>query len=156
MKFRILNQTELQEFEDELKQFLIINGVDHDSWVEINTHDVNKAIELVEIFSDLIFQQVFEKIEFLEHRAKNTLYLFNCKQDSIDLIGLKSDSEFVNFSTTEEIHMSITQHSNLISYFQQTKSYTDNRELELFKMVESGCFVSTQEFYNAMEEAIRK
>ena len=156
MKFRILNQTELKEFEEELKQFLIINGIDHELWLKINENDPNKAIELIELFSDLIFEQVFEKIQFLEYRATNMLYLFHCKSDSIDLIGLKSDSEFVNFSTTEEIHMSITQHSNLISYFQQTKSYTDNRELELFKMVESGCFVSTQEFYNAMEEAIRK
>jgi hypothetical protein len=88
MKFRLLNQSELKEFEDELKQFLIINGVDHDSWIEINAHNPNTAIELVEIFSDVIFQQVFEKIEFLEYRAQNMLYLFNCKKESIDLIGL--------------------------------------------------------------------
>lgn len=156
MKFRILRQDELKEFEEELKQFLIINGVDHESWVALNSNEPDKAIELVEMFSDLIFQQVFERIAFLEYRSKNNLYLFHCKQDTIDLIGLKSQSPNVNFLTIEEIHTSLTKNANEISYFQQSKPYGKNRELELFEMVENGCFVSTQEFYTAIEEVLKK
>ena len=39
MKFRILSDEELKVFEEDLKHFLIANGIDGSSWEKINKED---------------------------------------------------------------------------------------------------------------------
>ena len=54
MKFRILRDEELKVLEEDLKHFLIANGIDGDLWKEINENDPDKAIDLVAVFSDIV------------------------------------------------------------------------------------------------------
>ena len=156
MKFRILNSEELLHFDEDLKHFLIINGVSNEEWIELNTNNPQKAVELVGMFSDMIWQRVYEKIEYLEFQTESQLFLFNCKKDEIDLIVLKSDSKDVNFSTPELIHESLVNHAKKITYFQQSKKYNVEREVEIFNMVERGCIVSSKEFYQKIQNIIQE
>ena len=155
MKFRLLNDNELQHFEEDFKHFLIINGVSNEEWISINQHEKDKAVELVSLFSDLILQRVYEKVNYLEYRSKNQLFIFKCDADEIHLTSLKSEDSSVDFSNPTLIHESIIHHSDKISYFTQTKSYQNDREIELFKMVEQGCIISTQDFYDALQNALK-
>ena len=78
MKYRMLTADELVPFEEELKQFLIVNGVHGDEWEQMNRDTPEKAIELVELFSDTVLQKVYEKIEFLEFRSVDSCLVFHC------------------------------------------------------------------------------
>lgn len=156
MKFRILNSEELVHFDEDLKHFLIINSVSNEDWLALNTHNPKKAIELVGLFSDMIWQKVYEKVAYLEFQTANQLFLFNCKKDEIDLIVLKSESDEVNFSTPELIHHSLINHAKKITYFQQSKKYKGDREVEIFNMVERGCIISSEEFYQKIQKTIKE
>lgn len=156
MKFRTLNSDELLHFDDDLKHFLIINGVSNEEWTDLNTDNPEKAIELVGLFSDMIWQRVYEKIEYLEFQTPKQLFLFHCKKNEIDLIVLKSESKEVNFSTSELIHDSLINHAKKITYFQQSKKYNEDREIEIFNMVERGCIISSEEFYQKILKTIKE
>ena len=47
MKYRMLTTEELTHFEEDLKQFLIVNGVHGDEWEQMNRETPDKAVELV-------------------------------------------------------------------------------------------------------------
>ena len=57
MKYRYLTPEELQLFEDELIQFLIVNGIDGPEWEKINKTNPDKARELVGLFSDVVIHR---------------------------------------------------------------------------------------------------
>jgi hypothetical protein len=56
MKYRILNKEEMEIFDEDFKYFLIANGVSNEEWVEMNTSNQDRAIDLVELFSDTVLQ----------------------------------------------------------------------------------------------------
>jgi hypothetical protein len=153
MKYRLLDSDELSHFNEELVQFLIVNGIHGEEWEKLNKTDPEKAIELVGIFSDQVLQKVYENIKYLEFRAKDRLLLFYLGIEKIGLIGLESGSNSeVDFSDTEKIHRSLQLESNGIRYFRSAKEYSGERELEIHQMIGSGCIPSTAQFWEYMNE----
>ena len=157
MKFRLLNKEEREAFDEDFKHFLITNGVSNEDWIEMNEKDLKKAEELVAIFSDTVFQKVMEKITFLEMRASDSLLVFKCNAENIELIGInaKSKDSQVDFSTPEAIHESLKSKTEELSFFKHEKDYSKERELEVFEMVETGCIPSHEAFWTALNAAIK-
>ena len=54
MKYRILTMEELEVFEEDFKQFLIVNGVHTEEWEEMNKSDKDNAVKMVELGVDRI------------------------------------------------------------------------------------------------------
>ena len=70
MKYRILSNEELSHLEEDFKHFLIVNGVHAEEWEALNNNDVDKAVQLVEVFSDTVlqkFQVFYFFIDFLQN-----------------------------------------------------------------------------------------
>ena len=70
----MLSQEELELLEEDLKAFLIVNGIHADEWEQMNTAAPEKAIELVELFSDTVLQKVYENLRFIEHRTTRSCF----------------------------------------------------------------------------------
>ena len=154
MKYRILTDEELVHLEEELVQFLIVNGVDGTAWKKMNLESPNQAIRLVELFSDTVLQKVYENIRFLEFRSPETCMIFNCGKDELELISIQRKNSSLDLSTPEKIHQCLVESANGLSFFQSKKSYTLNRELEIHQMLEQGCVLSTSEFWEALKSGL--
>jgi len=152
MKYRLLNKEEMQIFDEDFKHFLIANGVSNEEWISLNQNDIKKATQLVELFSDTVFQKVYEKIQFIEFRSPESCIVFNCLPDSIELISINRKSDIVDLSTPESIQTALKNQSEEINYFKSSKKYNTLRELEVHQMIENGCFNSSQEFWNSLEK----
>ncbi|HLU86891.1 MAG TPA: DUF6495 family protein [Taishania sp.] len=155
MKYRVLTTEELGALEDDLKAFLIVNGIDGSEWEKINQTNPDKAIQLVELFSDLVLDKTYEKIKFLEFRSKNILVVFHVLTKEIISITLTLDNQDLgDFSTIESIHKTFVEHASNIKYQVNTKIGFDNRNLEVHKLLESGCVLSAEEFWVSLTKAI--
>ena len=152
MKYRLLNKEEMEIFDQDFKHFLIANGVSNEEWVELNQNNIEKATQLVELFSDTIFQKVYEKIQFIEFRSPESCIVFNCLPDSIELISINRKSNQVDLSTPESIHEALTKNASEINYFKSSKKYNTLRELEVHQMIENGCFNSSEDFWNSLSQ----
>ena len=152
MKYRLLNKEEMEIFDQDFKHFLIANGVSNEEWVQLNQNDIEKATQLVELFSDTIFQKVYEKIQFIEFRSPESCIVFNCLPDSIELISINRKSATVDLSTPDSIHKALTKNANEINYFKSSKKYNTLRELEIHQMIENGCFNSSEAFWNSLTQ----
>ncbi|MGB0431158.1 MAG: DUF6495 family protein, partial [Bacteroidia bacterium] len=88
MKFERLPQPELKKLEKEFVQFLASNTITADDWVKIKSESTEKADELIDMFSDIVYQKVLEKVEYLEFRIPNDIKTFRCQKDKIVLMGM--------------------------------------------------------------------
>ena len=154
MKYRMLTDEELEVFAEDLKHFLIVNGVHTEEWEEINKNDREKAIQLVELFSDNVLQIVYEKMKFIEHRSEKSCLVFNCKPDEVELISLNVKEGVSDLSTPESIHDALVNRPNEIALFKTSKKYAKEREVEIHEMLTQGCVNSSEAFWNSLKQLI--
>ncbi len=155
MKYRILSNEELSHLEEDFKHFLIVNGVHAEEWEALNKKDVDKAVQLVEVFSDTVLQKVYEKIEYVEFRSVDTCMVFHLCQEKIELISIhrKASSE-ADLSTIESIHEALKNDADQLNFFKTEKPYSKNREAEIHEMIEQGCVLSSSQFWTALSLSI--
>jgi hypothetical protein len=157
MKYRILSNEELSHLEEDFKHFLIVNGVHAEEWEALNKEDVEKAIQLVELFSDTVLQKVYEKIEYLEFRSIDTCMVFHLLKDKIELISIhRQGNNELDLSTAESIHDALKNNADKVTFFKTEKKYSKNRELEIHEMIEQGCLLSSSQFWTALSLSIVK
>ena len=155
MKYRMLTNEELEHLEGDLKAFLIINGLEGDSWKKLNEEEPDKAIALVELFSDQVLETVYEKVEFLEHRSEDTCLVFRLAEKEQNLITLqRQEGSTLDLSTPEGIHEALSKHISELEFFRSSVPYHQQRELEVHKLITQGCFLSTREFWDALVQVL--
>ncbi len=151
MKYRILTKQEMDIFDEDFKHFLITNGVKNEEWLAMNQSDIGKATTLVELFSDTVLHKVYEKIEFIEFRSPDACMIFRCLPERMELISLNKKQGSSDLSTPETIHEALSKSPEELSIFKSEKTYSISREEEMHELFEKGCFVSSQEFWNALQ-----
>ncbi len=50
----MLTEEELNVLSEDFTQFLVVQGIDDESWRKMNLENKEKAIQIVEIFSDTV------------------------------------------------------------------------------------------------------
>lgn len=155
MKYRILSDEELSHLEGDLKAFLIINGIEGDTWKKMNEEEPEKAMALIELFSDKVLETIYEKIDFLEFRTNDSCLVFHLgeKEQSLISIQKKADSS-VDLSTPEGIHDALKNHFSELEFFTSKRNYTQEREAEIHTLINQGCVLSTKEFWNSLQEVL--
>lgn len=155
MKYRILSDEELQHLEGDLKAFLIINGVHAEEWEKLNQEEPEKALALVELFSDQVFQTIYEKVHLLEHRSSESCLVFRFLKDEQELIAIqRNPGSSLDLSSTEGIHLALSQHLKDLSIFTSKRAYNQEREQEIHQLIEQGAILSSEEFWNSLQEIL--
>lgn len=154
MKYRMLSTDELQHLEPELKQFLIVNGIDGDTWRKLNQEEPDKAVKLVEVFSDSVLQRVYERVRFLEHRSNQSCMVFRMEADHIQLIAIQAEEG--DLSTADGIHLALRDNPEKLNIFKSRKDYNRSRELEIHTLLEQGCIHSSESFWDFLQQLIQK
>lgn len=154
MKYRILTNEELAILEKDFVAFLIVNGIEGDMWAKINLEEPDKAIELVELFSDTVLQKVYEKIFYLEKRSEESCMVFYIGEKDMQLIVLSRKSEStIDLSSPELIHEALTSKLSELEVFSSKKSLNKTHELEVHDLVSSGCVLSDKSFWTSLKKA---
>ncbi len=150
----MLTSEELEILAEDLKHFLIVNGVHAEEWEEMNAKDPDKAIDLVGVFSDSVLQKVYEKVRFLEHRSKGSCMLFHLQPETISLISINAKDARVDLSTPDSIHEALVKYPELLTFFQTDKAYSKEREMEIHEMLQQGCVNSSEAFWMQLKKAL--
>jgi hypothetical protein len=151
VKYRYLEKDELSHFEEEFKQFLIVNHIYHEDWLKINKEHPQKALDLVGLFSNQILQRVYEKIKYLEFRSKNYCDVFFFDKNEVFLIKVESKIENkFNFNNANEIHSALTSNFSEVNLYKSSKKYKATREIEIHLLLEKGAILSSKDFWDSL------
>ena len=157
MKYRRLTNEELAELETEFVRFLVSNTVTGDDWEKIKKENPERAEGLIEIFSDIVFDKTISKIEFLEMKTPKDMKIFRCNKEGIELMGMKIEGEsnldFTQDDTPPEEMMAKLQLSDAkLQLYSANKKYKDdNREQEIFQMMQWGSLISDGKLFHLLK-----
>ena len=89
MKYRRLTKEQFESLDKEFAQFLATQKIDKDQWNEIKINKPELVEEELSIFSDMVWEDVLSKVNYLEHISKNSMNLFKIHQQSMERIVVK-------------------------------------------------------------------
>jgi len=160
MKYRILNKKELEPLKDDFVKFLSANTVTGEDWAKIKSNNPNEALKLIEIFSDIVWEKVLDKIKYLEHRDVKYLKVFYCGENKIELVGFKVNAinapSLLDEATFKLLGTGELKFSELDAEFSSSeKNYSLSRNVEVFSMIESGCVPCEGVFFYGIKSLLK-
>ncbi len=146
MKYRKLTIEELQEMEQEFITFLSVHSISSDLWEEMKTKQPERTEQLIEQFSDIVFEKVLKNIEYLEQKSRKEIRLFHCQEEKIKVLGLVVEGEtlldFTQNQSPEQMLQQMQLSGASLKMYEGERSYRKQRELELFELMEKGALIS--------------
>ena len=131
---------------------MAVNGIDADLWKQMKTDDQNKVNQLISSFSDVIYNSVLLKLEYIEFATQNDIKYFYYGKEKAELIGLQSNE--VSFTNPEEVIKAIEEKKVSIKSYKTSKAYTKKREEELFDMIKNGCQPSDGKMFKLLSSVV--
>ena len=154
MIFRRLTNEELVPLEKKFIQFLVSNTITGDDWAKMKERRPEQAMGLIDIFSDIVFEETLKKITYLRQSTPKTLNMFHFTDSNIELLGLVADAEIdIDFTKDDswlQKLQKLLRTEGGVSFLKTEKKYTEQRELEIFKMLESGCRITDNFLYDML------
>jgi len=151
LKYRRLTKQQLQEFIN----FLAVQSVSGDEWKALKEDKPEVAEDEVDIFSDLVWEGVLNNVEYLENISAQHMHLFNCSKKEMKLISVKVMNPEVDLTT--DIGFSWFKknwQSDFVEYLTAAKAYTDDENLDKFKLIEEGAVITRGELFQWFEKVI--
>ncbi|NRA92364.1 MAG: hypothetical protein HRU26_06700, partial [Psychroserpens sp.] len=109
----------------------------------------------LDVFSDLIWEGVLSKVEFLEHISPQQMHLFHCTDSEMRLIALKLKDTKVDITTKEGYNwLRDNLLSDHIEFFTSKKAYSEDKGVDKFKLIQEGANITKGQLFNYFENLI--
>lgn len=153
MKYRRLHSKELEDFRREFIQFLATNSITAEDWTRIKTAQPEKAGQLLDIFSDIVWEKVLEKVTYLEFRSPNQLTLMKFDDERAEMINIKIKDQHFDFSNSDDLKKIGDGRVKLKSLKPKItrgkKKHQKLREMEAFYYMEQGGQPCSEELWES-------
>ncbi|MGB5242542.1 MAG: DUF6495 family protein [Lutimonas sp.] len=155
MKYQQLTKEQFEEFHEEFAVFLASQQITKEEWEDIKMNKPKVAEDELNLFSDVVWHKVLDNVFYLEHFSQKTLNLFKCLDDQIQRIVVEVDKFDFDFLDQNDFNWFLDQSKDpKISYFRGQKTYTNERNSELFDLIQKGSVISKGELFNAIEKLL--
>ncbi|MCA0153665.1 DUF6495 family protein [Winogradskyella vincentii] len=155
MKYSRLTKEQFEELHQEFINFLATQSITADEWEDLKKNKPETAEQELDVFSDLVWFGVLSKVEYLEHISPQHIHLFKCKEKNMHLIALKLKHDQVDLTTKEGFEwLRDNLLSDDIEFFNANKDYSDDKHLDIFKLIQSGANITKGELFQYFEKLI--
>lgn len=154
MKYRQLTKEQFESLHKEFSKFLATQGIDFNEWNKIKEEKPALAENELNLFSDIVWEDVLKQTEYLEHFSKNTINLFKCDQENISRIVIKVNRD-VDLLTQNDYNWLLENYNHKdVELFNGTKPYSSERNIEVFDLIEKGSAISKGDLYSFFNKII--
>ena len=155
MKYSRLTKEQFEELHPEFINFLATQAIDKAEWDKIKTEQPEVAEQELDVFSDLIWEGVLTRAEYLEHFSKNHIFLFQCFDTNVKSIVLKSVVPETDFLNKEGLQwLSDNMFTDNIEMKLGKKEFVEERNASLFALIQQGAFLSDGQLYKQISSII--
>jgi len=155
MKYTRLTKEQFEELHQEFSTFLATQTIDKTEWDTIKKEKPEVAEQELDIFSDLVWEGVLTKAEYLEHFSKSHIFLFQCFDTYVNSIVLKSMIPDTDFLTREGLQwLSDNMFTDAIEMKIGKKEFTEERNSSIFELIQQGAFLSDGLLYKQINSII--
>jgi hypothetical protein len=156
MKYKRLNSSELENLKDDFIRFLASQGIDAAEWQKMKSEKVEDAEEIINIYSNLVYDQALSKCNYIEHVSAKEFKTLKFEDDQTIVQGIKvKESSNINLNT-QDFQKSVQQglENNEIEVFTATKPHQKLREQEMFDWIEKGGYMADDKWFNEVSRLI--
>ena len=143
-----MTKEELDPLEKEFIDFLVVNGITADEWKNLQDHDQKKVDAIIDAFSDVVFESIMRKTQFLEIKTKEAIYAFQCLAEKLNMVGIRTTEPTIDL-TKMSLENAYAQKDRL-TIFQKEKPYSQLREKELFDLIQNGCEITEGKLFKEL------
>lgn len=153
MKYARLTKEQLEELHPEFVRFLASQSIDKGEWDTLKEEKPEVAEQEIDVFSDLIWDNVLEKAEWLEHYSKNHIFLFKLDKDGMESIVIHSHNSPADFMTEGGLQwLNENIFSDDVHMTRGKKAFGEDRKAEIFSLIEQGAILSDGVLYAQFED----
>lgn len=154
MKYRLLTKEQFESLHEEFAKFLATQSIDANEWKTIKSENESLATEEMELFSDVVWEDVLSKTKFLEHFSGQNLNLFKCDDKEMKRIAIKVEGD-IDLLTEEGYHWLLENYNDSkVEIFTGRKEYQGERNTEIFDLIEKGSNISDGQLFSFFEKII--
>lgn len=156
MNYTRLTKEQFDELHPEFINFLATQTIDKTEWDKIKIEKPEVAEQELDVFSDLIWEGVLSRAEYLENFSKNHIFLFQCFENHIESIVLKSLVAETNFLSKEGLQwLSANMFTENIEMKIGKKEFTQERNISIFRLIEQGSFLSDGQLFKQINSIVK-
>ena len=155
MKYTRLTEEQFAELEEEFINFLATQSITSEEWSSIKENKPQAAEEELDVFSDLVWEGVLSRVEYLENISEQHMHLFHCSEKEMNLISVKVLNPDIDLRT--EVGFAWFRknwQSDFIEYLTATKAYSPDKNLDKFELIKKGANITKGALYQWFDQLI--
>jgi hypothetical protein len=154
MKYRQLTKEQFESLHEEFARFLATQSIDVKEWNQIKKENPTIADDEMNVFSDVVWDDVLSKTSYVEHFSKTSVNLFKCDENEIHRIAIKINKD-INLLKQEGFEWLMKNPMDIsVDIFKGSKAYQSERNLEIFDLIEKGSSISKGEIFEYFNSLI--
>ena len=155
MKYARLTKEQFAELEEEFINFLATQSITAEEWRSLKAEKPEVAEEELDIFSDLVWEGVLSKVNYLENISEQHMHLFHCAEKEMNLISVKVLNPDIDLETKEGFGwFRKNWQSDFVEYLTASKAYSEDRNLDKFELIQKGAVITKGDLYQWFDEII--
>jgi hypothetical protein len=157
MKYTRLSKEQFESLNEKFAVFLAAQSIDKIQWDQIKSQNPSLTEELLDLFSDMVWDQSLDKIIYLENRSDHHLFLFKCEDSRIDLILIKLKEDCPSLMQKDYKHWLVGHLSDpRVTIFESSRSFPEDFKDEKFKLMNKGATISEGETFEDLKSFLSK
>lgn len=155
MKYTRLTKEQFEELHQEFINFLATQSITAKEWEEIKTNKPEVAEEELDIFSDLVWEGVLDKVSYLEHFSPNQMFMFHISEGEINLIAIKIENEDVDLTTRpgyQWLQKNLMDDS--VNLFTSSKALKEDRNKDIFALIQQGAVITKGKLFRYFDDIV--
>lgn len=156
MTYQRLTSAELENLKEDFIRFIASQGIDAEAWTKMKESNIDAAEDLINIYSDLVYDQALTKCQYMEHVSAKEFKSIHFKDNEAIVTGIKVTLNSEINLNTDAFQQSVQQglESNEIKVFTATKKHTKLREQEMFEWIKKGAYLADEKWFNEITRLI--
>lgn len=154
MKYRQLTKEQFESLHEDFARFLATQSIDVIEWGQIKKEKPKVAEEEMNVFSDVVWDDVLTKTNYIEHFSKTSVNLFKCDEKEIHRIAIKINWDINLLEQKGFEWLMKNPMDNSVEIFKGSKPYNSERNIEIFDLMEKGSSISKGEIFQYFNQLI--
>jgi hypothetical protein len=157
MKYSRLSREQFESLHQEFALFLAAQSIDKTQWNQIKSDNLSLTDELMDLFSDMVWDQSLDKITYLENRSDYHLFLFKCENARIDLILIRVEKDCPSLMDKDyKQWLAKNLSDSRVDIFESSRTFQETLKEEKFKLMNQGAKVSNGETFEDLKSFLSK
>jgi len=142
LKYTRLTKEQFEELHQEFINFIATQSITVEEWKTIKKSTPEVAEEELDVFSDVVWEGVLNKVSYLEHISPQQMHLFSLNENDMQVIGVKLKRD-LDLTTNEGFNW---LRENLmdddVEFLQAKKEYSKDKNLDKFTLIQQGAIIT--------------